>query len=111
MDGERLELRDTLLASGVLCELNLSADHEQIARLIVEGLAKVKNPADIKGQAIEFDKAVRQQVEEFLDADTANFLNRAGKLGDRQNLFDTIDHGLKHSRMLAYPVVTYTHHG
>lgn len=71
LSGERLELRDQLIATGVLFELDLAEDHERIAQLIVEGLAQINNPVVFergKTRPIDYDGSVRASIETFFEA-------------------------------------------
>lgn len=56
--GESLELRDQLIAADVMCELDLSGDHERLARLIIEGLGQVKNPVEVAGSASQMGQPI-----------------------------------------------------
>jgi hypothetical protein len=94
IEGEELDLRDQLLASGVLRELDLCDDHQQIARLIVEGLAHIKDSVTVQGdRPIDYDSEVRATIENFLTrSDTARQQVPHGS--PSLNVLDTIDEGL-----------------
>jgi hypothetical protein len=112
VSGEQLALRDQLIAADVVFELDLAEDHERIARLIVEGLAQIKNPVahagSADGQPIDYAARVLSEILNFFNSDTDGLVqqsitafkernpNRPLTIDDMQhllppNIYDSVD--------------------
>jgi hypothetical protein len=83
--GEELVLRDHLIETGVLRELDMVDAHPRIAQLILDGLARIENPVEVAGSAstigtpIDYEARVRGEIEEFLESNPATLREATAK--------------------------------